>query len=329
MDNFNALLLHQTDDGVAPELTTLTPADLPEGDTLVNVELSSLNFKDGLSITGQGKIARQFPMIPGIDLIGTVAESDDPRLLAGTRVVINGNGLGEKHWGGYTQQARVHSGWCVVLPDGVSTEAAAAIGTAGFTAMLAVMALERNGTTPDSGPVLVTGATGGVGSIAVLLLAGLGYEVIASTGRGAQFGEYLGGLGAVEIVGRYTGPPQRPLNSRNWAAAIDNVGGDTLANILTEITHSGSVASVGNASGADFETTVFPFILRGVNLLGIDSNNAPLNLREAAWERLTLDLDLDRLAAITRVEPLSKAIDLADDIVNNRVHGRIVLDTSQ
>lgn len=329
METFRALLLQQTADGVSPEFTNLTDNDLPAGDTLINVTYSSLNYKDGLSITGRGKIARHFPMVPGIDLVGSVVESADPRLLAGTHVVVNGFGLGETHWGGYAQRARVRGDMCVVLPDGIPTGMAAAIGTAGYTAQLAVMALERNGAHPDKGPILVTGATGGVGSIAIMLLAALGYEVAASTGREAEHGDYLRGLGAAEIVGRYEDPPARPMNTRRWAGAIDNVGGVALANILTEVDHGGSVASVGNAAGAAFETTVFPFILRGVNLLGVDSNNAPLAVRDEAYERLALDLDLNVLNELTRIEPLSNAVQLAADIVDNQLYGRVVFDTEK
>lgn len=328
MSSFRALVLNQEDDALTVNFQDLTMDELPEGDTVIDVLYSSLNYKDGLSISGAGKIARAFPMVPGIDLVGRVVASESDRLLAGMLVTINGNSLGEKHFGGYTQKARVQSKWCVTVPEGMTAEQVAALGTAGNTAMLALMAMERNGAAPSRGKILVTGATGGVGSIAIMLLAKLGYEVTVSTGREAQFGDYLRELGATEIIGRYAGTPSRPMQGRRWAGAIDNVGGDTLAHILTEIDTGGSVASIGNAAGADFNTTVFPFILRGVNLLGIDSNNASLAVRNESFSRLARDIDFDKLASITRTEPMDNLPALADDIVNNRIHGRVVIDVN-
>jgi len=329
-EQFKALVLDQDDGDVHASIKELSPDALPAGDVTVAVAYSSLNYKDGLAVTGQGKIVRAYPMVPGIDLAGTVAESRSPDYKPGDEVVLTGWGVGERHWGGYAELARVKSEWLVPLPAGLSLRQAMGLGTAGFTAMLAVLALEENGLRPGTAgerPVIVTGAAGGVGSVAVALLARLGYTVAASTGR-PDLHDYLKGLGANQLVERATlaAPSSRPLESEHWASAIDTVGSATLASLLRTTAYGGSVAACGLAGGSDLPTTVLPFILRGVNLLGIDSVLCPPERRRAAWERLARDLPAGALERITQVAPLADVPRLAGEILQGRVRGRVVVD---
>src|SRR5271170_4562260 len=291
MATFKAIRIDKADKGTTAALVAFDEAELMEGDVTVRVEWSTLNYKDGLAVTGKAPVVRRFPMIAGVDFAGTVEHSSHPRWKAGDRVICNGWGLGETHLGAYGEKARVKGDWLVRLPASMSTREAMAIGTAGYTAMLAVMALERAGLDPARGPMVVTGAAGGVGSVAVALLAKLGYAVVAATGRPDEAG-YLKGLGATEIIERkeLTGPP-RPLGKERWAGGIDAVGSTTLANVLSMTRYGGAVAACGLAGGMDLPTSVAPFILRGVSLLGIDSVMCPLPLRREAWQRLETDLD--------------------------------------
>jgi acrylyl-CoA reductase (NADPH) len=302
--------------------------DLPAGEVLVGVDYSDLNYKDGLAVTGRGRIARVLPLVPGIDFAGRVLESQDPRYRPGDRVVLTGWGVGERHWGGFAQRARVKADWLVPLPAGLDTRQAMAVGTAGFTAMLCVMALEDAGVRPGGAPIVVTGAAGGVGSIAVALLARRGHAVHAVTGRTETY-DYLRRLGAVEILDRAAmAAPCRPLETQRWAGAIDTVGGSTLARVLAETHEDGTVAACGLAGGADLPTTVMPFILRGVRLQGVNSVTVPYATRLAAWERLVEDLPLDKLEAMTTVIPLAAVLDWAPKIVDGQVRGRVVVDVN-
>jgi acrylyl-CoA reductase (NADPH) len=296
-----------------------------EGDVTVGVEYSTLNYKDGLALTGKAPVVRRFPMIAGIDFAGTVQSSSHPGWKPGDKVILNGWGLGETHLGGYAEKARVKGDWLVRLPQSMSTRQAMAIGTAGYTAMLAVMALERAGVAPARGAVVVTGAVGGVGSVAIALLAKLGYTVIASTGRPAEAG-YLKGLGATEVIERkeLTGPV-RPLSKERWAGGIDAVGSTTLANVLSMTRYGGAVAACGLAGGMDLPTSVAPFILRGVSLIGIDSVMCPLTMRQQAWGRLETDLDQAKIAAMTAEIGLGEVIDAGARVVAGEVRGRIVV----
>jgi acrylyl-CoA reductase (NADPH) len=325
-DTFKALVLEQQDGATHSAVRQLAVGALPEGEVLVRVAYSDLNFKDGLAITGRGKVVRRFPMVPGIDLSGTVEESAAPEYQPGDQVVLTGWGVGEAHWGGHAQLARVKAGWLVSLPAGMSLKQAMGIGTAGFTAMLSVMALEEHGLQPGGRPVLVTGATGGVGSIAVAVLAKLGYQVVASTGKADQH-DYLKGLGANEVIGRLESSG-RPLESERWAGAVDTVGGATLAALIPALAYNSSVAASGNAGGAELHTTVFPFILRGVNLLGIWSVNVPIERRRVAWERLARDLPAEALDRMIQVASLEQLPALAQAICDGQVRGRVVVDVN-
>ena len=327
MTTFQAIVANEA--GPAT-LQDLTDADLPEGDVTIGVQHSSLNYKDGLAVTGKGKIIRSYPMICGIDLAGVVEASDAPGFKAGDEVLVTGWGLSETHPGGFTQRQRVRSEWITRKPDGLSPAQTMAIGTAGLTAMLCVLALERAGVTPDSeGEVLVTGAGGGVGSVAVAVLANLGYRVAASTGR-ADTHDYLRSLGATTIVDRSElETPGRPLDKQRWSGAVDSVGSATLANALAQTHYRGAVAACGLAGGTDLPTTVMPFILRGVSLLGIDSVMCPARQRDEAWTRLANDLPVDLLDELTTVEPMSKIPQLAEQILAGQTRGRIVIDTSK
>jgi acrylyl-CoA reductase (NADPH) len=326
-DHFKALVLTESDGAVQSAIKELSNSDLPEGDVLVSVAYSTLNYKDGLAVTGKGRVVRRYPMVPGIDFAGVVEESRSPLWKPGDRVILTGWEVGEKYWGGFSQKARVRAEWLVPLPAGMSLEQAMGFGTAGFTAMLCVIALEERGLTPDEHPVLVTGAGGGVGSVAVALLARLGYHVAASTGR-AELHDYLTGLGAREIVDRATiaKPSGRPLESEQWAGAVDTVGGDTLAAILPAMRAGSSVAACGLAGGFAVTTTVMPFILRGVSLLGINSVFVPQAARRAAWERLARDLPATTLARITQTIPLADVPAMSEEILKGRVRGRVVID---
>ena len=326
---FKALLLTKSESG-APHcaVTELDDAQLPAGEVLVQVSHSTLNYKDGLAITGQAPVVRIWPMVPGIDLAGTVLESADARYRVGDAVLLNGWGVGESHWGGLAQKARVKADWLVPLPAGMAPSQAMAIGTAGYTAMLCVMALQQHGVTPEHGPVLVTGGNGGVGSIAIALLSRLGFTVHASTGR-LHEAEHLKALGATELIDRATlNAPGKPLQKERWAAAVDSVGSHTLANVCAGIRYGGVVAACGLAQGMDFPGTVAPFILRGVTLAGVDSVMAPYARRAKAWERLARELPAEVLAANTETIGLADAPAVAARLLAGQVRGRVVVDVN-
>jgi acrylyl-CoA reductase (NADPH) len=327
---FQALVLDKSEDGkVAATIKTLSNADLPEGDVVVRVSHSTLNYKDGLVLNGLGGLVRTYPHVPGIDFAGTVEESSHPDYAEGDAVVLTGWRVGEVHWGGYGQKARVKGDWLVKLPQGLTAKRAMAVGTAGFTAMLAVLALEKHGATPDGGPVLVTGATGGVGSVATAILGKLGYEVDAVTGK-ADSADYLKSLGATTIISRddLAEPVTKPLLKERWQGCVDAVGGQMLANVLPQLKYRGSVASVGLAGGNKLETTVVPFLLRGVNLLGIDSVMCPMPERKEAWARLTTDLPMDKLDAMIHDATLTDLPELGKKILKGGVQGRVVVDVN-
>jgi acrylyl-CoA reductase (NADPH) len=323
-DTFSALVLDQRDGETHSSIQQLQRDSLPEGDVLVSVAYSSLNYKDGLAVTGRGKIVRRFPMVPGIDLAGTVAESSAAAFKPGDQVLLTGWGVGERHWGGYAQLARVKSDWLLPLPEGLTPRRAMGIGTAGLTAMLCVMALEERGLAPSAREVLVTGASGGVGSIAVAILANLGYNVVAATGK-ADAHDYLKSLGASQIIDRIAASG-KPLESERWAAAVDTVGGAPLAALLAAMAHGSSVAACGNAAGADLQTTVFPFILRAVSLAGVESVICPAERRRVAWARLARDLPAGALDHMIQVAALRDVPALSQEIVAGRVRGRVVVD---
>jgi acrylyl-CoA reductase (NADPH) len=325
-ETFRALVVDQNEGATTAEIRQLTASDLPSGDVTVAVRYSSLNYKDGLAVTGTARVLRSFPMVPGIDLAGEVQASESDAYRPGDRVVLTGWGIGERHWGGYTQLNRVRSEWLVPLPGGLDLKQSMAIGTAGFTAMLCVLALEDAGLAPGEREVLVTGAAGGVGSVAVALLAAAGYRVAASTGR-PEAHEYLRALGASSIVPREElSAPGRPLEGERWLGAIDTVGGDTLAGVLRSTAYWGAVAACGNAGGAQLNTTVFPFILRGVRLLGVESVLCPPQRRQAAWERLARDLQPAILDELTQVVSLARIPELSRQIIAGQVRGRVVVD---
>ena len=323
---FKALLLTKTE-VPAPQvaITELDEAQLPAGDVLVQVSHSTLNYKDALAITGKAPVVRSWPMVPGIDFAGAVLESSDPRYRPGDAVLLNGWGVGESHWGGLAQKVRVKADWLLPLPAGLTAAQAMAIGTAGYTAMLCVMALQRNGLLPAQGPVLVTGANGGVGSIAIALLARLGFEVHASTGRLAE-AEHLKALGATDIIDRATlNTPGKPLQKERWAGAVDSVGSHTLANVCAGIRYGGVVAACGLAQGMDFPSTVAPFILRGVTLAGVDSVMAPHARRAEAWQRLARELPAELLPRNTETIALADAAGVAARLLAGQVRGRVVV----
>lgn len=326
---FKAILIEKDEAGYRAGLTELDEAALPEGDVTVQVAYSTLNYKDGLAITGKGPVVRKFPMVPGIDLVGTVTESRHAGVQVGEQVVLNGWGVGENHWGGLAQKARLKGDWLVPLPAAFTPRQAMAIGTAGYTAMLCVMALERHGVTPQQGEVLVTGAAGGVGSVAVALLARLGYTVVASTGR-PQEADFLKALGAAEIIDRASlSEPGKPLARERWAGAVDTVGSHTLANVCASTRYRGTVAACGLAQGMDLPATVAPFILRGVTLAGVDSVMAPRAERLEAWQRLARDLDPSRLEMLTREIALGEVVDTAGQLMAGEVRGRVVVDVNR
>jgi len=322
---FKAIRIDKADKGTTAALTQFDDAELMEGDVTVRVEWSTLNYKDGLALTGKAPVVRRFPMIAGIDFAGTVEQSLHPQWKAGDKVVCNGWGMGETHLGAYAEKARVKGDWLVRLPEGMSARDAMAIGTAGYTAMLSVLALEKHGLTPKSGPVVVTGAAGGVGSVAIAVLSKLGYHVIASTGRVSE-GGYLKSLGATEVIDRneLSGPP-KPLAKERWAGGVDSVGSTTLANLLSMTRYGGAIAACGLAAGMDLPSTVAPFILRGVCLLGIDSVMCPIEQRKVAWSRLARDLDQAKLAEITHEIDLGDVIGQGAKILAGQVRGRIVV----
>lgn len=324
-DTFRAIRLAKTDSGQETQFVDLTEADLMEGDVTVRVAYSTVNFKDGLALTGKSPVVRVWPLTPGIDFSGTVESSSNPAFKAGDRVVLNGWGVGESHHGGYAQKARVKGDWLVALPKGFSTAQAMAVGTAGYTAMLCVMTLERHGLTPADGPVVVTGAAGGVGSIAIALLKKAGWHVIASTGRPDE-ADYLKALGADEIIDRNSlNMAGRPLNKERWAAGIDTVGSHTLANLLSQTKYGGAIAATGLAQGMDLPASVAPFILRNVSLLGVDSVMCPLPRRSAAWARLDSDLDRTKLASLTTDLAFGDVIAAAPTLLDGKLRGRAVV----
>jgi acrylyl-CoA reductase (NADPH) len=327
---FKALVVNKDDEGkTSAAVQQISLDDLPQGDVVVAVDFSTVNYKDGLCIGPGGGLVRNYPHVPGIDLAGTVETSNDPRYQPGDKVVLTGWRVGEVHWGGYAQKARVKGDWLVPLPAGLTTRQAMAVGTAGFTAMLAVMALEDHGLTPGSGPVLVTGAAGGVGSVATAILAKLGHEVAAVTGR-PEAADYLTSLGATQIVARdqINETTKRPLEAETWAGCVDAVGGPMLARALGQMKYGASVAAVGLAGGANLPATVIPFLLRGVNLLGIDSVMQPYDNRVRAWERIAADLPMDKLEAMIHPATLSDLAKLGADILKGQVQGRVVVEVN-
>ena len=328
---FNALVVNKDEESgkTSAAVEQISADQLPEGNVVVNVEYSTVNYKDGLCIGPGGGLVREYPHVPGIDFAGTVESSDDPRYSAGDSVVLTGWRVGEVHWGGYAQKARVNADWLVPLPSGLSCRQAMAVGTAGFTAMLAVMALEDHGLKPGQGLVLVTGAAGGVGSVATAILAKLGYEVAAVTGR-PETEDYLRDLGATQIVPReeINETVKRPLERETWAGCVDAVGGDMLARVLGQMKYGGSVSAVGLAGGAGLPATVIPFLLRGVNLLGIDSVMQPYDNRLRAWERIASELPMDKLEAMIHPAILGDLPALGKDILKGQIKGRVVVDVN-
>ena len=325
MGTFRAIRIDKAEKGTTVSLTQFDEAELMEGDVTIRVEWSTLNYKDGLAVTGKAPVVRRFPMIAGIDLAGTVEQSSHPQWKAGDKVICNGWGMGETHLGGYAEKARVKGDWLVRLPETISTRDAMAIGTAGYTAILSVLALEKHGLTPKDGPIVVTGAAGGVGSVATAVLSKLGYHVIASTGRVSE-AAYLKSLGAAEVIDRAElSGPAKPLAKERWAGGIDSVGSTTLANLLSMTKYGGAIAACGLAAGMDLPSSVAPFILRGVCLLGIDSVMCPIEQRKLAWSRLASDLDHKKLTDITQEIGLDQVIAAGSQILSGQVRGRIVV----
>jgi len=327
-DTFHAIQLSKTDDGQTSAIVDLTENDLMDGDVTVEVSHSTINYKDGLAMTGAAPVVRTWPLVPGIDFVGTVTKSEHGSWKAGDKVVLNGWGVGETHFGGYSQRARVKGDWLVALPDAISPERAMAIGTAGYTSMLCVLGLERQGIKPGDGDIVVTGAAGGVGSVAIALLAKLGYNVIASTGRASEEA-YLKNLGASEIIDRNTlSEPGRPMGKERWIGAVDAVGSHTLANVIAQTKYGGAVTACGLAQGMDLPASVAPFILRGVQLIGIDSVMAPLGRRQEAWNRLAQDLDLAKLDTMSETIGLGDVAEVAPKILAGQVRGRVIVDVN-
>ncbi|MFT0877904.1 MDR family oxidoreductase [Rhodopseudomonas sp. G2_2311] len=325
MATFKAVRIDKADKGTSAALTQFDEAELMDGDVTVRVEWSTLNYKDGLALTGNSPVVRRFPMIAGIDFAGTVESSSNPNWKPGDKVIANGWGMGETHLGAYAEKARVKGDWLVRLPDGMTARQAMAIGTAGYTAMLSVLALENHGLKPADGPMIVTGAAGGVGSVAIALLSKLGYHVIASTGRMSEEG-YLRGLGAAEIIDRNElSAPAKPLAKERWVGGVDSVGSTTLANLLAMTKYRGAIAACGLAGGMDLPSSVAPFILRGVSLLGIDSVMCPIELRKQAWARLATDLDAGKLSEMTQEVSLDQVIDAGTKLLAGQVRGRTVV----
>jgi acrylyl-CoA reductase (NADPH) len=324
-----AILINKQAGAYSARLADISETELPDAPVTVRIEYSTVNYKDGLAITGKSPVVRKFPMVPGIDFAGIVETSSSPAWRPGDRVLLNGWGVGEVHWGGFAQKARVNAEWLQRVPDAFTTRQAMAIGTAGYTASLCVDALVRNGLTPGPGEVLVTGASGGVGSVAIALLAKAGFNVVASTGKQAE-AQYLQALGAKQVIDRNElSQPGKPLQKERWAAVVDSVGSHTLANACAQTRYRGLVAACGLAQGMDFPTSVAPFILRGVSLLGIDSVMAPATLREPAWNRLARDLDAPALERISRVIGLADTLGAANDILSGAIRGRVVVDVNR
>jgi len=329
-DRFKGILLTRDENKVmSVNVAELGLDDLMDGDVVVEVEWTTINYKDGLAITGKGPVVRRWPMVPGIDCAGTVVSSENERFNPGDKVILNGFGVGEVHTGAYAAYARLKGDWLIPMPEGMDGRSAMAIGTAGYTAMLSVMALERHGITPGRGPVVVTGANGGVGTVAIAVLGKLGYEVIASTGR-TEEAEFLKSLGASEVIHRdELSGPAKPLAKERWAGAVDAVGSHTLANVLSMTSYGGAVTACGLAQGMDLPGSVAPFILRGVSLLGIDSVMAPLALRQEAWSRLVKDLDIAKLEALSTEIGFDGIVDAAHSIIDGKVRGRVVVNMKQ
>ena len=328
-EKFRALMIEKEEDTQTVKMVDIEDNDLMEGNVLVNVTHSTLNYKDGLAITGASPVVRSFPMIPGIDFSGIVLSSEDNKFSEGDRVVLNGYGLSESHFGGYSEKARVKSEHLLKLPENISNKQAMAIGTAGYTAMLCVLAIEDHGINPDDGIILVSGASGGVGSVAISLLSDLGYNVEASTGR-LEETPYLNTLGAKTVIDRSElSEPSRPLGKERWAGAIDSVGSTTLANILAQVSYGGAVSACGLAQGMELPSTVMPFILRGVSLLGIDSVMAPMQLRERAWKRLSENININKLEEMTIDTSLDQVEGLANEILQGKVRGRVIVNISE
>jgi acrylyl-CoA reductase (NADPH) len=326
---FKAIVINKDDAGYRAELASVDDAQLPAGDVTIDVQYSGLNYKDGLAITGKGPVVRKFPMVPGIDLVGTVKQSEHPEYKVGDAVILNGWGVGETHWGGLAQVARLKGDWLVPLPAALSAHDAAAIGTAGYTAMLCVMALQKHGVQPSDGEVVVTGAAGGVGSVAVALLSALGYHVVAVTGRPSET-DYLKQLGASAVMERAElSEPGKPLAKERWAGAVDVVGSHTLANLCASTKYRGVVTACGLAGGMDFPATVAPFILRGITLVGIDSVMCPRTDRLLAWQRLAAELDLNKLNAMVQDIGLSQSVAMAASLMQGEVRGRVVVDVNR
>jgi acrylyl-CoA reductase (NADPH) len=326
-DTFKAIQVSRNEEKKqSVDVVELTNDDLMEGNVTIEVEATTVNYKDGLAITGKSPVVRHWPMIPGIDLVGTVLETSSSEFSKGDQVLLNGFGVGEVHWGGYAERARLNSDWLIKLPSAINAKQAMGVGTAGYTAMLCVMALERYGITPDSGAIVVTGANGGVGSVAISILSKLGYHVIASTGR-VDESDFLKELGASEIIDRAElSEAGRPLGKERWAGGVDAVGSHTLANLLAQTQYGGAIAACGLAQGFDLPATVMPFILRGVALLGVDSVMASKELRKEAWGRLATDLDMSKLEALTTEIGFDDIIQTATDIVDGKVRGRVIVD---
>lgn len=326
---FKSILINKDDSGYQCTLTEVDESQLPEGDVTIQVDYSTLNYKDGLAITGKGPVVRRFPMVPGVDLVGTVESSSHSDYKTGDKVVLNGWGVGETHWGGLAQKARLNGDWLVPLPDSFTPKQAMSIGTAGYTAMLCVMGLEEQGVTPDKGDIIVTGAAGGVGSVAISLLSKLGYNIIAVTGRSEE-SDYVKGLGASEVIPRSElSEPGRALGKERWAGAVDVVGSHMLANVCANTQYGGTVTACGLAGGMDFPSTVMPFILRGVKLIGIDSVMCPRERRLQAWKRLGADLDITKLETIAHEISLGEVIDTAHKLMDGKVRGRIIVDVNK
>ncbi|NUS22335.1 MAG: oxidoreductase [Mesorhizobium sp.] len=326
-DTFKAILVSRdAEKKQSVDVVDITEADLMEGDVTIAVEATTVNYKDGLAITGKAPVVRRWPLVPGIDFAGTVISSSHADWRKGDKVILNGRGVGETHYGAYAGRARVKGDWLVPLPEGMSAHDAMAVGTAGYTAMLSVMALERHGIVPDRGPVVVTGAAGGVGSVAISILSSLGYHVVASTGRNAE-SPYLIDLGAAEVISREElSQPAKPLAKERWAGGVDSVGSHTLANVLSMTSYGGAIAACGLAGGMDLPSSVAPFILRGVSLLGIDSVMAPKAVRLEAWRRIGADLDLKKLSTLSHTIGFDGIVAAARDIVEGKVRGRVVVD---
>ena len=326
---FKALIFNKKEDEIATgSVNEINESELPQGDVLVKIEYSTINYKDGLAITSKSPIMKNFPMVPGIDFSGIVEKSSHQGFKTGDKVILNGFGIGEKHWGGYSEKARVNGNWLVKLPDTLTTKQCMAIGTAGYTAMLCIIALEKHGINPDKGKILVTGATGGVGSIATSLLSKLGYSVTASTGR-PEHSDYLKSLGANNIIDRKElSEKSRPLGKELWAGAVDSVGSHTLANICSTTIYGGTIAACGLAQGFDLPATVMPFILRGVTLAGIDSVYCPLEERVIAWNRLAKDIDIGQLENMAKTISLSEVVETATNLMEGKTYGRIIVDVN-